>query len=327
MHISKKNTTFAVVIIDISVNTKNTNSMKRFIFTLFILCTALTMHAYEVGDWFIEEATGMPVIVVYVDQSGEHGLLMAPSGGYTQAKSIPKSIKSLQQYKKKNDAREQKRSRANAMKHGIDVTPMDEYIAQSNELFDAVVAWLPNIPLMSDSKIKELEEKKMLRNIASKMTGNGQHDQQVIIDYCEENGINMAYYFYAIDWCRQLGEGWFIPGNEELELVVSSFTPGIGKYQDLDQSQQTLFDFKWKTWMLQSVYPVFRVRSSTFTESPWEEIGNNKDKTAQDINELKYWNFQDNYYVLGWKGTFTKTCYVLIKNHQFSGFITAFKYF
>lgn len=301
--------------------------MKRFIFTLFILCTALTMHAYEVGDWFIEEATGMPVIVVYVDQSGEHGLLMAPSGGYTQAKSIPKSIKSLQQYKKKNDAREQKRSRANAMKHDIDVTPMDEYIAQSNELFDAVIAWLPNIPLMSDSKIKELEEKKMLRNIASKMTGNGQHDQQVIIDYCEENGINMAYYFYAIDWCRQLGEGWFIPGNEELELVVSSFTPGIGKYQDLDQSQQTLFDFKWKTWMLQSVYPVFRVRSSTFTESPWEEIGNNKDKTAQDINELKYWNFQDNYYVLGWKGTFTKTCYVLIKNHQFSGFITAFKYF
>ena len=125
----------------------------------------------------------------------------------------------------------------------------------------------------------------------------------------------------------QLGEGWFIPGNEELELVVSSFTPGMGKYQDLDESQQTVFDFNWKTWMLQSVYPVFRVRSSTFTESPWEEIGNNKDKTAQDINELEHWNFQDNYYVLGWKGTFTKTCYVLIKNRQISGLITAFKYF
>ena len=301
--------------------------MKRFIFTLFILCTALSMHAYEVGDWFIEEATGMPVVVVYVDQSGEHGLIMAPSGGYIEAKGIQKSIKSLQQYKKKSDAKEQKRSRAYAMKREIDVTRMDECIAQSNELFDAVIAWLPNMPLMSGSKIKELEEKKMLRNIASKMTGNGQHDQQVIIDYCEENGINMAYYFYAIDWCRQLGEGWFIPGNEELELVVSSFAPGIGKYEGLDKSQQTAFDFKWKTWMLQSVYPVFTLRSSTFTESPWEEIGNNKDKTALDMNELKYGNFQDNYYVLGWNGTFTKTRYVLIKNHQIFGLIAAFKYF
>jgi hypothetical protein len=269
----------------------------------------------------------MPVVVVYVDQSGEHGLLMAPSGWYQKESDIQEYIQDLQQYKKKSDAKEQKRSRARARKRGIDVTRMDEYIAQSNELFNAVIAWLPNMPLMSIPNIPEFEERRMLRNIADEMTGNGQHDQQVIIDYCEENGINMAYYFYAIDWCRQLGEGWFIPGNEELELVVSSFTPGIGKYQDLDQSQQTVFDFNWKTWMLQSVYPVFRVRSSTFTESPWEEIGNNKDKTAQDINELKYWNFQDNYYVLGWKGTFTKTCYVLIKNHQFSGFITAFKYF
>ena len=298
--------------------------MKRFIFTVFILCTALTMHAYEVGDWFIEEATGMPVVVVYVDQSGEHGLLMAPSGWYQKESDLQEYIQDLQQYKKKSDAKEQKRSRASARKRGIDVTRMDEYIAQSNGLFNAVIAWLPNMPLMSIPKISEFEERRMLRNIADEMTGNGQHDQQVIIDYCEENGINLAYYFYTIDWCRQLGEGWFIPGNEELELVVSSFAPGVGKWVDLDKSQQTVFDFNWKTWLLQFVYPVFRVRSSTFTGSSWEGIGKNKYK----IGFSSAYNYTpDNYCVLTKSDSFSRTIYTFIKNDQGSGHIAAFKYF
>ncbi len=316
---------YAVPLQLIKQKTTSAIIMKRLFLLLFILSAVMNAKAWEVGDWFTEEATGMPVLVIYVDQSGEHGLLMAPSGGYTTQKVLERDIKNIQNYKKKNDKMMQKITRSSAIKHNVDVTYMDEYIAQADKLFDAVIAWLPNMPLLSGSKVSEKEERQMLRNIAPEMTGNGLHDQQLIIDYCEQNNVNMSYYFYSIDWCRQLGEGWFIPGNEELELYASSFSKGLGVHMTLKEAGQANAVLTWKRWMLHSVFP-FSVRSSTFTECPWEDIGNNKGKTATIIgrNDL---DFQDNYYVLGQGGTFGDIFYALVRNNQCFSHIVAFKYF
>ena len=300
--------------------------MKKLLLLLSIIAgVALTANAREVGDWFIDEATGMPVMVIYVDQSGEHGLLMAPSGGYSTEKSLQLNIKDIQRTKKKYDKKLQKIWKADAMKYGVDITYMDEYIAQADELFNAVITWLPNMPLQSGSKITEQEERKMLRNIAPEMTGNGQHDQQLIIDYCEQNGVDLAYYFYSIDWCLKLGEGWFIPGNEELELYATSFSSGVGVHMTKAESVQKASVLGWKSWMLSSVFPL-TVRSSTFTECPWENIGDNKGKTAIIIRTNDA-NFQDNYYMLGQGVALGKMYYAFFRNNQFFGHITAFKYF
>lgn len=299
--------------------------MKRLFLYFCFISVTIFASAWEVGDWFVEETTGMPVLVIYVDQSGEHGLLMAPAGGYTTKKSLMHDIKSIQRTKKRYNQVLQKRWKAEYVKHKVDFTYMDEYISQSDELFNAVIAWLPNMPLQSDSRIPEIEERKMLRNIAPEMTGNGQHDQQLIIDYCEQNGIDMSYYFYSIDWCQKLGEGWFIPGNEELELFASSFSAGLGVHMTYAEVMKAVSVLSWKKWMLSSVFPT-KVRSSTFTECPWESFGNNKGKTATIIGRNDF-NFQDNYYVLDQSDMFGKYFYAFIRNDQYWGDVVAFKYF
>ena len=78
------------------------------------------------------------------------------------------------------------------------------------------------------SKINEKQEREMLRKVAPRMTGYGAQDQQMIIDYCEENGVSLPVYFSSIDWALKLGDGWFIPGNYELELFASSISSGLG---------------------------------------------------------------------------------------------------
>ena len=296
---------------------------KNFLLVAFIALSTL-VNAYEVGDWFFDPQTGIPSVVVFVDQTGEHGLIMSPAGGYSTEKSIARDIKDIKSHKKtysKIDLRDEK---AIMSKYKIDITPVEGYKNQADELFDVVMEWLPSMPLMYASKINEKQEREMLRKVAPMMTGYGAQDQQMIIEYCEENGVSLPVYFSSIDWALKLGDGWFIPGNYELELFASSISSGLGVRMSEKERWEKGMKFRYKTWMLYNVYPT-TVRSSTSTESLWEEFDNNKGKTAKlvPMGGTIDFNSKDNYYVF----EYGNGGYFLIRNNLAWGNIVAFKYF
>lgn len=296
---------------------------KNFLLVAFIALSTL-VNAYEVGDWFFDPQTGIPSVVVFVDQTGAHGLIMSPAGGYSTEKSIARDIKNIKSHKKtysKIDLRDEK---AIMSKYNIDITPVEGYKNQADELFDVVMEWLPSMPLMYASKINEKQEREMLRKVAPMMTGYGAQDQQMIIDYCEKNGVSLPLYFCSIDWALKLGDGWFIPGNYELELFASSISSGLGVQMSEKERWEKGMKFRYKTWMLYNVYPT-TVRSSTSTESLWEGIDDNKGKTAKlvPMGGTIDFNSKDNYYVF----EYGNRGYFLILNNLAWGNIVAFKYF
>ena len=298
--------------------------MRKILVIVILVVSTTFAFAYEVGDWFYDPQTGIPSVVIYVDETGEHGLIMAPCGGYSTEKSITSDIKSIRNNKKKYEKMNLKMAKSQMKKLGVDISHVDDYVAQADVLFDAVIAWLPSMPLMHRTGITEKQERRMLRNVAAKMTGNGLQDQQMIIDFSEENDVNLPEYFSSIDWAQKLGNGWFIPGNYELELFASSISKGLGVHMNEIEAFETGIMFAYKTWMLSTVFPK-KIRSSTFLESPWETIGNNKAKTATIV--MRDFDFKDNYYVLGTGNNLGDIFNVLVKNNQYMSYTVAFKYF
>ncbi len=50
-----------------------------------------------------------------------------------------------------------------------------------------------------------------------------------VIDFCNAKDISMEIYFPLFAWAQSLGEGWYIPGIDELQLYVKLFCyDGIG---------------------------------------------------------------------------------------------------
>ena len=304
--------------------------MKRLLIFLFFIVLDFYCWGYEIGDLFIDPQTGVPSIIAYIDNTGEHGMIMSPAGGYYKEKQIQEQIDEIHhtlRLEKTYIKYEQKL----AKKQGIDIATMDECMEQAKINCETVLEWLPNMPLTHQSKITEIQERNMLRNVAADMTGYGAIDQQMIIDYCKNNNVDLQEYFYAIDWAMKLGEGWFIPGNYDLELYSQFFTPGLGVIiddKDTERNNAT-YRLSWKKWMLASIYPSSSILSSTFQESPWEETDNNKSKTAKIIviGGPSEPNFKDNYYVYDVGDNFGKRFYAFIKNRQKGGYMVAFKYF
>ena len=50
---------------------------KTFIVFAAMLVFSIAAKAWEVGDFYDQDPTGVPAVVVYVDESGEHGLIMS----------------------------------------------------------------------------------------------------------------------------------------------------------------------------------------------------------------------------------------------------------
>lgn len=160
---------------------------------LALMCCAMFIQAqrYEVGQ-IIPQGT-WNALVVYVDESGEHGLMMSPT----------------------------------AWREGTWVL---KYAAKKAGMtIEEFVATLP-LPLMSsgekDSKIAKVMKDMMKQNLNGT---NGVENCKNIADYCENNGIPMEVYFPELAWASSLGDGWFIPGTDELEIYANVIARGVGK--------------------------------------------------------------------------------------------------
>lgn len=173
--------------------------MKRLLF-MFVLMLAISIGTFaqkKLGDYI--EFDGVPAFVFYLDQSGEHGLAMSipafdAKGGEKVDKLVKKGLMTNEQ--------------ANVFKNN----PLGQFNGQgtggkkSNDLF---------IGLMDN------------------LTDNGKTNQEQIIAYCNENNISLKDIFPLQYWAKNLGEGWFIPGDQELTYFADFYFGGLGKNNSL----------------------------------------------------------------------------------------------
>ncbi|MBP5650349.1 MAG: hypothetical protein J6X01_04650 [Bacteroidales bacterium] len=220
--------------------------MKKLLLSFLLLCTILVVQAqerYHVGQMVPQGK--FIAMVIYVDETGEHGLMISPV-------ALPE-----------NNLLVKDMLKARAKEAGVSV---EDYIPQ-----------LPT-PLMvkgeKDSKIAKVQKAMMAENLNGT---SGEENCKNIVSYCSKNGISLDDYFPEVAWAISLGEGWFIPGMDEIEIYANVITNGagvgLGKFtgnkadqyrqelqkQAIDNSSVTLD----KALLLRPGFPQ-RIGSSTF---------------------------------------------------------------
>lgn len=60
----------------------------------------------------------------------------------------------------------------------------------------------------------------LLKNISMSSTTDGKANTEELFSYVADNNIELSR-FPVFNWCRSLGEGWYIPSIEELKVFVN----------------------------------------------------------------------------------------------------------
>ena len=227
-------------------------SIKLFLLAIIAVCFCTNVSAYELGETTMVD--GYPAIVIYVDESGEHGLFMTGTA--------------LTEEQFTNMQGETTISGEYAM----------PYISYPDKM---------NV----DGKLKKLLKSKLLPNIG----GTGLENMQVINQFCEENSLDMATYFPLEYWATQLGDGWYIPGADEIKyfrILITGEGPAKStiKIDPIKQTQEKIdvlkagFDQISNENSVFSVFPTYQwgVYSSTFNETLWSKDKQNKKYIHQE---------------------------------------------
>lgn len=292
--------------------------------TALFISVLLCAEKHQLGDYV--EKDGVPSIVVYVDQTGEHGLLMSmsPSIVYATKKGVPDMTKKNDKKRKNMVSMFKKRYKFYHATRVKDKGP--EALAHVNEMYDVqmemIEKYLNFQPIIYTYAGQNLSLKKtntFYENIKSSMAGSGKDNTKMIIDYCEENNYAPEDYCPIFYWATQLGQDWFIPGNDELELIAHSYgcdTFGLvsmvpiatGKnsnelYNNFDEVNSKIayilrnvsmgLDYYWfNIWMGDIFWPICSLSSSTMVESNWSTKANIK-KTMKMVNFNNWYAFEE----------------------------------
>jgi len=249
---------------------------------------SVTANAWEVGDFYTNDPTGVPAVVVYVDESGEHGLIMSPM--LFSEKELAATIKqkeSSMKYAEKMGAKY-------AAKAGVDMEALQQAQQMAGGFqgpqYTTTVEFLQQFPSFSDWKThdkghKAKTFKTYIDDLAAGNTEYGEQNTKAVFDYCAANGVDMELYFPAFSYASRLGEGWFVPGNDELELVSKTFVESLGekakfKGSEVDAKRRAVIA---KMGNADAFFPHFdAIGSSTMLKSSWAE--NNKEKTSKIVS-------------------------------------------
>lgn len=173
--------------------------MKRFSTTfalLLIICIGASAQK-KLGDYI--EFGGIPSFVFFLDGTGEHGLAMSiPAFDEKGQKKVDKLVN-----KGLLTAEQAEKMKAN---------PIGPFNRQGSGI----------------KKSKEL-----FAGLLNRLTDNGQNNQKQIEKYCEERNISLQEAFPMQYWAKNLGEGWFIPGDQELTYFANFYFGGLGKSNSL----------------------------------------------------------------------------------------------
>ncbi len=173
------------------------NFMRIISLCLVLICSINAQAQKKLGDYI--EINNTPAFVFYIDETGEHGLAM--SMGAMESKDL----KTFEKLKKKGKISEEEYNKS------VNVPMIDK---------DA----------FKDAKILKSKDKEILfKDLISQLSDKGQENAIAIKEYCDKNNISMKEKFPWQYWASQLGEGWYIPGDYELELFAKFFCGGLGK--------------------------------------------------------------------------------------------------
>lgn len=156
-----------------------------------------TFAQKNLGDYI--EIDGVPAFVFYLDQTKEHGLAMSipafyEKGGKKTDKLVKKGLMTNEQ--------------ATIFKNN----PLGQFNGQG---------------------IGGKKSKDVFVGIVDRLSDNGKTNQQQIIAYCKEKSISLKDIFPLQYWATNLGEGWFIPGDQELTYFADFYFGGLGKNNSL----------------------------------------------------------------------------------------------
>lgn len=172
--------------------------MKKLILFLSInLMSTIAIQAQKLGDYM--EIDDVPSFVFYIDNTGKHGLAMSMPAVYTDM------LKQIDKHVKKGLIDEKQ---AELCKNGNTVD-IKNYA--------------------KTGKLKPKNKEKLFERLISKLGTKGEENAIAIETYCKEHNISMQENFPWEYWATQLGQGWFIPGDEELDLFAQYYIGGVGK--------------------------------------------------------------------------------------------------
>ena len=173
--------------------------MKRlllmFVLMLFISTGAIAQK--KLGDYI--EIGGVPAFVFSLDGTGEHGLAMSiPAFDAKSGKKVDKLVK--------------KGLMNNEQATIFKNNPLGQFNGQGT----------------SGKKSKDV-----FVDLMDRLSDKGKTNQEQIIAYCNENNISLKDVFPLQYWAKNLGEGWFIPGDQELTTFADFYFGGSGKKHSL----------------------------------------------------------------------------------------------
>lgn len=275
--------------------------MKNNLLWVFILLTTYvcsgTAQKYALGEHILID--DIPSIVIYVDSTGEHGLVMSATACYD--KHVVEQLFGTDEWKYFTD----------------DITTSAIQISRPSPGFEEAYLAMPTFDYKKYEYSKE-KRQKQLALLRNKTSAYGKENTKIIANFCEENNLDMQEYFPEQVWASELGEGWYIPGNAELELYAkcieipvskSNTQPARGKvYWRFTFAEYLNYDISGMCDMKSASATLFapiNVRSSTLMISDWSTQMGNADK----ILKYEYQQVQkaiahkritdyDNYYVL-----------------------------
>ena len=126
---------------------------KTFIILAAMLVTSIAAKAWEVGDFYDQDPTGVPAVVVYVDESGEHGLIMSPFAFTDKLYQQWQKKKTFAKNKKSYDKWYVNKPRKILAKESGDLAAFDAIVEENNRKYGIVMAWLENAPRLYDGKL------------------------------------------------------------------------------------------------------------------------------------------------------------------------------
>lgn len=170
--------------------------MKTKAITLVMMLTAWLCASAQksLGDYI--EIDGIPSFIFYLDESGEHGLAM----------KIHNDVKGLD---------------LKYVEKALKKMPEEQLTAVRNSMNS------PSTNAMTLKKDKEMRP--LYEELKEKLSGDGKANTSIICHFCEEKGLSLMEYFTAVWMAKEMGEGWFIPGDNELKLFATFFCGGLGK--------------------------------------------------------------------------------------------------
>ena len=192
-------------------------------FSFLLMCAFLgslptTAQTRKVGDPIVKD--GVPCVIIQVyDEAGNHGLAM----------SLTPTRKALKAAKKTGDM---KWFYSPKKLKGSDKELQQEYLTEYYNY-------------MKCDSLK-IQTSGVSTTTQPSTSHSGKENMKNVIDYCNEKGIEMEMYFPEYAWAQSLGEGWFIPGVDELELYIKLWGyEEFGKKMPLKNFNKTIIkDFK-----------------------------------------------------------------------------------